>query len=108
MLVPVELKQEIIFFSSVHCLHVKVELRMKKKKIYRANKSPCLPPLSMGMSSPDVEQSMVEKHGCVDAWNRMRYIPSLFLSSSRLQLLPFWKGEVSRGWNLRADTESDS
>ena len=76
----------------MHCLHVKVEVRMKKKSIYRANTSPCLPPLSMGMASPDVEESVVEKHSCVGAWNGMRYIPSLVLSSSRLQLLPFWKG----------------
>lgn len=68
MLVPVELKQEIIFFfSSVHCLHVKVEVRMKRKVFTEpTHHLACLLSL-MGMASPDVEESMVEKHSCVGA-----------------------------------------
>lgn len=49
MLVPVELKQEIIFFFFLSAL-LTCESRGEdeKKSIYRANTSPCLPPLSYG------------------------------------------------------------
>lgn len=90
MLVPVELKQEIIFFFSSKCIaHVKVEVRMKEKYLPKGNTSPCLPALSVGMASPDVEESMVEKHSCVGSLKRNTLHPFPVSLSSRLQLSPF-------------------
>lgn len=102
MLVPVELKQEIIFFF-LSALLTYESRGEDEKKVFTSQHITLLACSLYGDALQMLKESMVEKHSCVGL---KRVTVSLPCSSppSRLQLLPL----LERGWNLRADTESDS